>query len=38
MADNATLKSQYLAQVEADLERNAKEKERIAADLAALQE
>jgi cell division septum initiation protein DivIVA len=38
MADNATLKSQYLAQVEADLERNTKEKERIAADLAALQE
>lgn len=37
MADNATLKSQYLAQVEADLERNTKEKERIVADLAALQ-
>jgi hypothetical protein len=38
MADNATLKSQYLAQVEADLERTTKEKERIATDLAALQE
>jgi hypothetical protein len=37
MTDNATLKAQYLAQVEADLERNTKEKERIAADLAALQ-
>lgn len=37
MADNATLKAQYLAQVEADLERNIKEKERISADLAALQ-
>jgi hypothetical protein len=38
MADNADLKAQYLAQVEADLERNTKEKERVAADLAALQE
>ena len=38
MADNANLKSQYLAQVEADLERNTKERERIAADAAALQE
>jgi hypothetical protein len=38
MADNATLKSQYLAQVEADLERNTEEKERVAADLAALRE
>ncbi len=38
MADNATLKSQYLAQVEADLEHNTKERERIAADAAALQE
>ena len=38
MADNATLKSQYLAQVEADLERNSKERERIATDAAALQE
>jgi cell division septum initiation protein DivIVA len=37
MADNATLRAQYLAQVEADLERNIKEKERISADLAALQ-
>jgi hypothetical protein len=32
------LKAQYLTQVEADLERNTKEKERIAAELAALQE
>ena len=38
MADNATLKSQYLAQVEADLEHNTKERERIAADVTALQE
>ncbi|SEG85311.1 hypothetical protein SAMN05216223_11633 [Actinacidiphila yanglinensis] len=38
MADNATLKSQYLAKVEADLEHNAKEREHIAADLASLQE
>ncbi|WP_333770810.1 hypothetical protein [Streptomyces sp. IBSBF 2435] len=38
MADNATLQSQYLAQVEADLERTTKEKTRIAAELAALQE
>ena len=38
MTDNATLKSQYLAQVEADLEHNTKERERIAADAAALQE
>ncbi|MEE4540516.1 hypothetical protein V2S66_00860 [Streptomyces sp. V4-01] len=38
MADNATLKAQYLTQVEADLERNTKEKDRIATDLAALQE
>jgi hypothetical protein len=38
MTDNATLKSHYLAQVEADLERTTKERERIAADLAALQE
>lgn len=38
MADNATLKSQYLAQIQADLERTAKEKERIAEELAALQE
>jgi hypothetical protein len=38
MTDNATLKSQYLAQVETDLERTTKERERIAADLAALQE
>ncbi|WP_031517839.1 hypothetical protein [Streptomyces sp. NRRL F-5123] len=38
MADNATLKSQYLAQIQADLERTAEEKERIAGELAALQE
>jgi cell division septum initiation protein DivIVA len=38
MADNATLKSQYLAQIQADLERTAKEKERIANELAVLQE
>ncbi|SHM87147.1 hypothetical protein [Actinacidiphila paucisporea] len=38
MADNATLKSQYLAQIEADLERTAKEKQRLSTDLAALQE
>nr|WSX72835.1 hypothetical protein OH826_02610 [Streptomyces sp. NBC_00899]WSX81097.1 hypothetical protein OH826_48900 [Streptomyces sp. NBC_00899] len=38
MADNATLKSQYLAQIQADLERTAKEKERIAEELAVLQE
>jgi hypothetical protein len=37
MADNASLQSQYFAQVEADLERNTKEKERIAADMASLQ-
>jgi hypothetical protein len=38
MADNATLKSQYMAQVETDLEGNAKERERLTGDLAALQE
>jgi hypothetical protein len=38
MSDSNTLKSQYSAQVEADLERNAKEQERVAAELAALQE
>src|SRR5690242_9733207 len=38
MADNATLKSQYLAQIQADLERTAKEKERIAGELASLQQ
>jgi hypothetical protein len=38
MADNATLKSQYLAQVETDLEGNTKERERLTADLAALRE
>jgi hypothetical protein len=38
MADNATLKSQYLTQVETDLEGNTKERERLTADLAALQE
>jgi len=38
MPDINTLKSQYSAQVEADLERNAKEQERIAAEVAALQE
>ncbi|MFG1812040.1 hypothetical protein [Streptomyces sp. NPDC049040] len=38
MAHNADLKSQYLAQIQADLERTTKEKERVAADLAALQE
>lgn len=38
MEDSATLKSQYLAQIEADLERIAREKERVATDLAALQE
>lgn len=38
MADNATLKSQYLAQIQADLERTDKEKQRIADELAALQE
>ncbi|MFG3365732.1 hypothetical protein ACIPWY_19585 [Streptomyces sp. NPDC090032] len=38
MSDSNTLKSQYSAQVEADLERNAKEQERVTAELAALQE
>ncbi|RVU22227.1 hypothetical protein EOT10_22500 [Streptomyces antnestii] len=38
MTDANTLKSQYSAQVEADLERNAKEQERITAEVAALQE
>ncbi|MFG2518332.1 hypothetical protein [Streptomyces sp. NPDC048527] len=38
MSDSNTLKSQYSAQVEADIERNAKEQERVAAELAALQE
>jgi hypothetical protein len=38
MADNATLKSQYVTQVEADLDRTAKEKERLATDIGALQE
>ncbi|WP_432180609.1 hypothetical protein [Streptomyces sp. NBC_00063] len=38
MSDNNTLKSQYSAQVDADLERNAKEQERVTAELAALQE
>ncbi|MGW1945718.1 hypothetical protein ACWCRC_15495 [Streptomyces sp. NPDC001940] len=38
MSDSNTLKSQYSAQVEADLERNSKEQERVAAELAALQE
>ncbi|MFI0724427.1 hypothetical protein [Streptomyces sp. NPDC021224] len=38
MADNATLKSQYLAQIQADLERTTEEKERVAGELAALQE
>jgi hypothetical protein len=39
MADsNPNLQAQYRAQVEADLERNIKEKERIAAELAALQQ
>ncbi|MEU6660067.1 hypothetical protein [Streptomyces sp. NPDC046821] len=38
MTDRNTLKSQYSAQVEADLERNAKEQERINAELTALQE
>lgn len=38
MADNATLKSQYLARIQADLERTAEEKERVAGELAVLQE
>lgn len=38
MAQTPTLQSQYLAQVEADLDRTGKDKERIAAEIAALQE
>lgn len=38
MADNATLKTQYLAQVETDLEHNTKERDRVSAEIAALQE
>ena len=38
MADNATLKSQYTAQVEEDLERNAKERDRLTSEVAALRD
>jgi hypothetical protein len=37
-AETTDLKSQYAAQVTADLERNAKEQERLGAELAALQD
>ncbi|MFD0500798.1 MULTISPECIES: hypothetical protein [Streptomyces violaceusniger group] len=37
-AENANLKSQYAAQVAADLERNSAERERLSAEIAALQE
>ncbi|GAA2305189.1 BlaI/MecI/CopY family transcriptional regulator [Streptomyces violaceusniger] len=37
-ADSASLKSQYAAQVAADLERNSAEQERLRSDIAALQE
>ncbi|WP_413098535.1 hypothetical protein [Streptomyces sp. Inha503] len=36
-ADNTSLKSQYTAQITADLERNAAEHERLSADIATLQ-
>ncbi|MBI0379777.1 hypothetical protein JBE27_26735, partial [Streptomyces albiflaviniger] len=37
-AESANLKSQYAAQVAADLERNSAEHERLSAEIAALQE
>lgn len=37
-ADNASLKSQYAAQVAADLERNSAERERLDSEIAALQQ
>lgn len=38
MADNATLKTHYLAQVETDLEHNGKERDRVTTEIAALQD
>ncbi|MGY0065040.1 hypothetical protein ACWY4P_52920 [Streptomyces sp. LZ34] len=37
LSDNASLKSQYATQVAADLERNAKEQERISTEIGSLQ-
>ncbi|MGV9854358.1 hypothetical protein ACWDWU_37215 [Streptomyces sp. NPDC003442] len=37
-ADNTSLKTQYTAQITADLERNAAEHERLSADIATLQQ